>query len=85
MDWPIVCDYAFLGHTLSCFETTIVFDDNTIVLHKTESYSCSSLSKLKIFRLRETKVISFRGFIICYIVVLESILGMSYFYFYIEH
>ena len=25
---------AFLGHTLSFFETIIIVDDNTIVLHK---------------------------------------------------
>ena len=27
---------AFLGHTLSFFETIIIVDDNTIVLHKIE-------------------------------------------------
>ena len=27
---------AFLSHTLSIFETIIVVDDNTIVLHKIE-------------------------------------------------
>ena len=27
---------AFLGHTLSCFETIIIADDNTIILHKIE-------------------------------------------------
>ena len=27
---------AFLGHTLSFFETIILIDDNTIVLHKIE-------------------------------------------------
>ena len=27
---------AFLGHTLSFFETIIIADDNTIVLHKIE-------------------------------------------------
>ena len=25
---------AFLGHTLSFFETIIIVDDNTVVLHK---------------------------------------------------
>ena len=25
---------AFLGHTISFFETVIIVDDNTIVLHK---------------------------------------------------
>ena len=27
---------AFLGHTLSLFETIIIVDDNTIVFHKIE-------------------------------------------------
>ena len=27
---------AFLGHTLSLFETKIIVDDNTIVYHKIE-------------------------------------------------
>ena len=27
---------AFLGHTLSLFETIIIVDDDTIVLHKME-------------------------------------------------
>ena len=27
---------AFFGHTLSFFETIIIFDDNTIVLHQIE-------------------------------------------------
>ena len=27
---------AFLGHTLSFFETITIFDENTIVLHKIE-------------------------------------------------
>ena len=27
---------AFLGHTLSFFETIIIVDDNTFVLHKIE-------------------------------------------------
>ena len=27
---------TFLGHTLSFFETIIIVDDNTIVLHKIE-------------------------------------------------
>ena len=27
---------GFLGHTLSFFETIIIIDDNTIVLHKIE-------------------------------------------------
>ena len=27
---------AFIGHTLSFFETIIIVDDNTIVLHKIE-------------------------------------------------
>ena len=27
---------AFLGHTLSFFETIIIVDDNTIILHKIE-------------------------------------------------
>ena len=27
---------AFLGHTLSFFETIIIFDDNTFVLHQIE-------------------------------------------------
>ena len=27
---------AFLGHTLSFFETIKIFDENTIVLHKIE-------------------------------------------------
>ena len=38
---------AFLGHTLSVFETIIIVDDNTIVLHKIELQICSSLNKLK--------------------------------------
>ena len=38
---------AFLGHTLSFFETIIIVDDNTIVLHKIELLIFSSLNKLK--------------------------------------
>ena len=38
---------AFLGHTLSSFETIIAVNDNTIVLHKIELFICSSLNKLK--------------------------------------
>ena len=39
---------AFIGHTHSFFETLIIVDDNTIVLHKIELQICSSLNKLKI-------------------------------------
>ena len=41
---------AFLGHTLSFFETIIIVDDNTIVLHKIEITICSSLNKFTIIR-----------------------------------
>ena len=33
MGWPAVCDCAIFGHTLSLFETIIIVDDNSIVLH----------------------------------------------------
>ena len=36
MGWPASVIMAFLGHTLSFFETIIIVDDNTIVLHKIE-------------------------------------------------
>ena len=84
MGWPAVCDYAILGHTLTFFETTIIVYDNTVVLHMIELYTCSSLSKLKSSD-NQKKSLVFVGFIICYIVVLENVLGMSYSYFYIEH
>ena len=41
---------AFLGHTLTFFETTIIVDDNNIVLHKIELLICRSLNKLKTIR-----------------------------------
>ena len=41
---------AFLGHTLSFFETIIIVDDITIVLHKIELEIRYSLNKLKIIR-----------------------------------
>ena len=58
-----VCLQSVIMHFLaiSFFETTIIVDENTIVLHKIEIYICTSLSKLKIIGSPETKVISFRG------------------------
>ena len=61
MGWPAVCDYGISWPYSFIFETIIIVDDNIIVLHKIELKICSILNKLKIIRLPETKVISFRG------------------------
>ena len=36
MGWPAVCDYGISWPYSIIFETIIIVDDNTIVLHKTE-------------------------------------------------
>ena len=36
MGWPIACDYGISWPYSIIFETLIIVDDNTIVLHKIE-------------------------------------------------
>ena len=68
MGWPAVCDYAFLGHTLSFFET---------MYNKCRWQHYCFLNQKSSDNQRQKSLV-FVGFIICYILVLESFIGMSY-------
>ena len=80
LGWPAVCDCGISWPYSIIFETVIIVNDNTIVLNNIILNYKSALAKTSYKSSENQRQMSlvFVGFEICYILVLESAIGISY-------